>query len=593
MALIFLLLMGWMYFTMPSPDELRRQAQERQLADSLAALQQVEQADPNLTQVEPETFVDSQTPKIYTGNLFSNTEGDTLDIVVENEFYTAVFSTKGGGPRKIILNKYKTWDDQPVQLIADTTRSAYNLGFISTENLNVETRNLLFQTEETSRFISLDNQSRQLRFNLPVDASSSILYTYTFFPDSYEIDLDIQFLGGKHYVAGGNVEFGWKSRLSYTEKSRVAEGTYSSAIAYSGGEIEKLLLSESGRKENILTGRVSWVASRTHFFTQIIKPLSETDGAVLTAEVSGTPSTEQVTHAYTSALRHDIPESNSLAFEMFAGPIRYRAMKKFEDTSFEMVDMGYAIFRWFSEPLTKYVFIYYFDIVAPFIGNYGLAVILLALLVKLILSPLTHKSFKSMAAMKELAPKMKELQDKFKNDPQKLQQATMKLYKEEGVNPLGGCLPNLLQLPILVTLWTYFQSSIEIRQQAFLWANDLSAPDFIINLPFDVPFLGSGIGGFVLLMTVSMVGQMQVSGQSATGGAAAAQAKMMQYLMPVMMFFFFNHLSAGLNLYYFTYNLVSMGHQLLINRQVHQENEEQTQAQTPLNRRQVKGKKKK
>jgi len=170
--------------------------------------------------------------------------------------------------------------------------------------------------------------------------------------------------------------------------------------------------------------------------------------------------------------------------------------------------------------------------------------------------------------MRELQPEVKELQDKYKSDPKKQQEEMMKLYKKAKVSPLGGCLPMLLQMPILIVLWEFIQNSILFRQKAFLWAHDLSAPDYILHLPFHVPFLGDHISGFVLLMTISMVAQMKVSGQSSSGGAGGAQMKMMMYFMPIFMMVIFNNLSSGLNLYYLVYNVLSIAQQMLINRQM-------------------------
>ena len=183
-------------------------------------------------------------------------------------------------------------------------------------------------------------------------------------------------------------------------------------------------------------------------------------------------------------------------------------------------------------------------------------------MIKLVLYPFTKKSFESMAAMRAIAPQMEELKKKFGDDPQKQQQEMMKLYKKAGANPLGGCLPNLLQMPILVTLWMFFQSSILIRQESFLWAPDLSAPDVILSLPFTIPFMGDHISGFVLLMAASMIVQMQLSGQTASN----PQMKFLPFIMPVVLFVFFNNLASGLSLYYFVYNMVSIAQQAYINK---------------------------
>jgi len=213
----------------------------------------------------------------------------------------------------------------------------------------------------------------------------------------------------------------------------------------------------------------------------------------------------------------------------------------------------------------KWVIIPVITTLGDWTGNYGLAIILFALLIKIALYPLTKKSFESMAAMRELQPEMKALQEKYKDEPQKQQEATLKLFKKAKVNPLGGCLPNLLQLPVLVTLWKFFQNAIEIRGESFLWADDLSAPDVVLNLPFEIPFFGDFVAGFVLLMTAAMVVQMQVSGQ---GGAANPQMKILQYVFPVMLLVIFNRFASGLSLYYLVYNVLSIAQQFMINKKI-------------------------
>src|SRR5699024_4485166 len=266
-----------------------------------------------------------------------------------------------------------------------------------------------------------------------------------------------------------------------------------------------------------------------------------------------------------------IPEDSSIEFSLYLGPLSAYTLQNYASTAYSMVDLGYSWTTWFSEPLVRWIILPFFKFTSGFM-NVGLAIILFGILVKLVLYPLTKKSFKSMAVMKELQPELKKIQEKYKDDPKKQQQETMKLYKKAGANPIGGCLPMLLQFPILITLWRFFQHSILIRQEAFLWASDLSAPDYIINLPFHIPFIGDQLAGFVLLMSVAMVFQSRLTGgmggAPGGGGDAGGAMKMMQYFFPVMMLFIFNNFAAGLSLYYLIYNLMSIAQQLIINKQV-------------------------
>jgi YidC/Oxa1 family membrane protein insertase len=572
LTLMFAIMMAWFFYMAPDQEQLERIRQEQRAQDSLRALQAEQLAtegqdnldltSPAFTGTDSASAADSQT---QFGIFGQNVAQDTLIYMVNTPKKQIQFSNLGAGPVKIQLKEYQKWDETPVQMIADTTRSAYSLGFVSTQNYNIETDQLLFtQLTEGSR-VSIEEGQTSVSYALTLPEGQRLIYTYTVNANDYTIDLDVQFDGVQQFMSDRNVEFGWKSRLNPSERSRSSEAMYTSGYVYSGEVLEQYMLDEAGRNEDIITGNVDWVATKTKFFTQIIKPEVQGTGAIITSEVDGDPTAELTQHHYTSTLRTRIPESSVLSFSLYTGPLEYYTIREFDEIAYEMVDVGYAFINWFSEPLVKYAILPVITTLGDWFGNFGLAIIAFAFLVKLVLHPLTKKSFESMAAMRELQPEMKAIQEKYKEDPAKQQKATMELFKKAKVNPLGGCLPNLLQFPVLITLWRFFQNSIEIRGEAFLWASDLSAPDAIINLPFEIPFMGDFIAGFVLLMTASMVIQMRISGQ---GGAANPQMKILQYIFPVMMLLIFNQFASGLSLYYLVYNILSIGHQMLINKQL-------------------------
>jgi YidC/Oxa1 family membrane protein insertase len=597
LVLIFFTMIAWAYFSMPTQEELEQrkaeQAQQAQQArqDSIAAVQadsQAQNQEQAENQTQPTDTAASESTQItetededapQAMGMFSRaSQTDTSSITVETPLYRTEFTNLGAGPASFTLKNYQTWDHDPIQLIGgDTTRSAYTVGFLTNENYNVETDQLLFeQLTEGSTLNIQEGDSTQLKYALNISDNKRILYTYTFRADTYEIDLDIQFEGLKPNIIGSNIEFGWQPRLNLTEKDREQDATLTSAYVYTGGEREQLLLSESGSKEENYNGTVDWVASRTKFFAQIIKSDTPTEGALLTGQVTDGADQAGAVHHYQAYLQTRIPESGTNTFRMFVGPLDYHSLEDYDESTYGMVDVGYSWTRWFADPLVRWVIIPFFDFFGDYM-NMGLAIILFGFLVKMILYPFTKKSYKSMAAMKDLQPQMKEIQEKYEDDPQKQQKATMKLYKEAKVNPLGGCLPNLLQLPILITLWRFFQNSILIRQEEFLWAGDLSAPDYILSLPFEIPFLGDQLAGFVLLMSAAMVVQSRLTGGMSGGGGAgpgAGVGKMMMYFLPIMLLFVFNNFAAGLSLYYLIYNVVSIGQQLLINKQIEQEKDE-------------------
>lgn len=588
-------MIAWAYFSMPSEKELQqRKAQARQ--DSVAAAQannqQAQTTSPESSQQDvqedtgaaqeqtqqpmPKASKQDQSPKNM--GVFSDASvSDTLRTVVETPLYKANFTNVGAGPSQIILKDYKTWDQEPVHMVKNPTHSVYSMGFLTNRNYNVETEDLVFKPLYDKQKLNISkDDTTQLKYALNISDNKRIIYTYTFYGNSHQLGLDISFKGLNRNIVGGSIDFGWTKPLKLTEKSASSETSYLSAYAYTGGELEQLKLSEKGSSEQDYNGTIDWVSTRTKFFTQIIKTPNDTEGALLVGNQSGPADNDSTLHHYKSYITTDINSNGTAAFQLFAGPMSYDALNSLDPETYNMVDVGYSWLRWMSEPLVRYVIIPYFDLVDNYMGI-GFAIILFAILIKMVLYPLTRKSYRSMAAMKELQPKMEEIKEKYDDDAEKQQKATMELYKEEGVNPLGGCLPNLLQLPILITLWRFFHNSILIRQQEFLWANDLSAPDYIINLPFEIPFLGSHLGGFVLLMAAAMMVQSTMrGGMGGAGGGGASggpNMKALQYIFPFMLLFIFNSFAAGLSLYYLIYNVVSILQQLIIYRQMDKEKE--------------------
>ncbi len=587
-------MVAWAYFTMPSEQELQQRQAEQARQDSIAAAQvdtsKTQSAQQPPQQADTQQAEETTQPKRHTlqttekkqqeMGVFSKASiADTSKLAVQTPLYSATFTNVGAGPSQITLKDYKTWDHKPVKMIKDSSHSAYSLGFLTTENYNVETDQLVFEQLTPGNSISVaKNDSAQIKYALNISDSKRLIYTYTVYGDSHQIGLDIQFEGIQREVVGGSVEFGWGAGLNFTEKNpETVEASYMSAYVYTGGEMEQLKLSEAGRNTQDYNGNINWVATRTKFFTQIIETSNQTESALLVGEQTGASDSRQTEHRYQSFITADLNQQGTASFRMFVGPMDYHALHSFDAQAYNMVDTGYSWLSWISDPLVEYIIIPYFGFVDNYMG-YGFAIILFGVLIKMVLYPLTKKSYKSMAEMKELQPKMQEIKEKYEDDPEKQQKETMKLYKEAGVNPLGGCLPNLLQLPILVTLWRFFQNSILIRQQEFLWASDLSAPDYILSLPFSVPFLGDQIAGFVLLMTAAMMAQSKLTGGMGPGGGGGGapggmNMKALQYVFPFMLLFIFNNFAAGLSLYYLVYNVVSIGQQLIIYRQIDQEKE--------------------
>lgn len=576
---------------MPSEEELQRQRAQQAMQDSIAAAEARERGvgDPDTAgnQAAPGDTVPAQANENETEQrdlalgAFENTSvNDTTETVVSTPLYEIEFTNLGAGPKKFTLKDYNSWDQQPMQVIRDTSQSAYSLGFLSRENYNIESNNLLFEPVTTDDRIEVaEGASEQLSYRLRLDDDSEMIFTYTFYGDRYEYELDIEFRNMLDYISDSNVDFGWTSSLNVSERDTAQDQLNYAAHVYTGGELEKLQLTEAGSSEQVYSGTIDWVSTKSRFFAQFIKPLTNSNAAVLQGEVTGTVGESDARHHYEAFVTSNIVSDNVLEYEFYVGPLRYQYTKSFDEHAYDVVEIGYALIRWFADPLVRYLIIPFFFYGSMLIDNYGILIILFGIIIKVVLYPLTQKSFKSMAAMKELQPKMQEIKEKYEDDPQKQQKETIALYKKAGVNPLGGCLPMLLQFPILITLFFFFQNSMIIRQEPFLWATDLSAPDYIINLPFSIPFLGDQLGGFVLLMTAAMFIQTKLTGSvGGMGGGASPSGgpnmKAFTYVLPFILLFVFNNFAAGLSLYYLVYNILSAAQQVLIKKQIASPDEE-------------------
>lgn len=603
LILIFLITMLWALYTMPSQEELERQRAEQAAQDSIAAAQ-IEQEEAERPEAEPDperaeawspTEIDRETDRPALGVFEDAGIRDTIHTIVRTPLYEIQFTNLGAGPAKYTLLGHNTWDQRPVQMIADTTRSAYSLGFLSAQNYNIETDQILFEPLfNESEFEISTEESTEISYQLALEDGGRLVFSYTFYADKYGYDLEIHFDGISRHFGDPNVELGWRSPLNLTERDIAQDARETAAHVYAGGVLEKFQLDSEGRNEQRINGTIDWVSSKTRFFGQFIKPTTTSNAATLIGEIDGPPNEPGTIHHYQVSIQSSIAGNDRLTYELYSGPLRYYDLLEFDDNAYDVVEIGYALFRWFADPLVRWLVIPFFAIGSTFIPNYGVLIILFGVIIKLLLFPLTQKSFKSMAAMKELQPQMQEIKEKYKDDPQKQQKETIALYKKAKVNPLGGCLPMLLQFPILITLFFFFQNSMLIRQESFLWASDLSAPDYILSLPFTIPLLGDQIAGFVLLMTAAMFFQMKVTGgmSGAAPSPGTPNMKAFQYILPFVLLFVFNNFAAGLSLYYLVYNVLSAGQQLIINKQIKKpEIEEDTKGKKK--RPKGKGKKKK
>ena len=560
--LITLILMVWMFYLTPPPTPVDPAA-----ADSLASQEQVMpegdalQSDPVEDPLASLADIDS--------TLAGASTGEERFIVVENDLYTARFSTRGATLVSYKLKEYNKFDQvTPVEMVDSTGAGAISLAFTTPANHNVDTRSFFFETSTLSDVVEVGAEGTDLVFTTNV-GSGAITKTYQFSQGSYEVDLDVDFDNSDSFMTREGYELIWNGGLPFTENDATQEVLKAAAYARSGGEVEGVDLTGDPYEEKTLRGEVSWIGVKNQYFAAIMIPEGvNTRGADLVGERLGDPKSPNAWETYEARLMLPQPAvGESDFYRLYLGPLEFYRIREYGLNLYDMVDYGWDFFEWMTRPIAKFVFIPTFTFLSKFIPSYGVVIIVLAFLIKLLVYPLTKSSYRSMAKMREVQPQLQAIREKYADNPQKQQEATMKLYKEGGVNPLGGCLPMLFQYPIIIALWQFLPQSIEIRQQGFLWANDLSAPDKIFNLPFEIPFYGDFVAGFCMLMGISMVFQMRLQ----TTAAAGPQAKMMMYFMPIMLFVIFNRFASGLNLYYLCYNILSAVQQRFINKEIEQE----------------------
>jgi YidC/Oxa1 family membrane protein insertase len=508
------------------------------------------------------------------GNIFYNKSVDYTtqtafrpESIVKVETGKAIMEFTGnGGTLKTYYPKgFKTWDGHPVQLVDWKKDKELYLLFLSKDGKTINTNELTFEpAQNTPASVNIaDNKDFQLRYelNLAPDGSQKIIKIYKFKQDSYEFDVEFEFVNSDRFISGSKYQVVWGSSLNLTEFRSDNEATYSEAFAYMGGELETLDATAFDESYNAdLNGNTDYVSSRNKYFGIFIVPQSRKgDGAYLEGKKFPLKD-EGMREEYSIAVKMDIKNDASQKdnFSILLTPLDYNILKSY-NKDFELT-MRFTL-DFLVRPIAQYVILPFFNFLHKFIPNYGIVIIVFALVMKIVLNPLTKKQTESMKKMSQLSPKMNAIREKYKDDPVKANQQIMQLYKDEKINPAGGCLPMLLQLPILYALFGVFQSTIELRQQPFmLWIHDLSAPDVIFHLPFKIPIFGiDQVSGLAVLMGVTMIVQQKMT-------VTDPKQKAMVYIMPIMLTLLFFSFPAGLNLYYFVFNLLSIAQQWWTNR---------------------------
>lgn len=548
--LIALLVVGYNIMYPPVIEE--NTTQQDSTATTVIVEEVVEENPVEIVTISNDSLNSEENINKY-GAFAMSAKGIDNAIIIENDKLELHISPKGGRITAAILKEYQTSDSLPLNLI-DKDSSAFNLQFFS-ENRVINTEDLYFTTNEQS-----DNS---VSMRLMAEGNRYLEYVYTLKDGDYMMDFHINSNGLNSLIPSNQnaLELDWVLNLPHTEKSLDNERMYSTVyFKYLNDDVD--YLSETKDDEEELSGKTQWIGFKHQFFSSVLINNNGFDrSAIVTAETheGSKKFVRELSANITLPYTHKTEESIPLQF--YFGPNHYQSLSAYNMDLERMIPLGWGIFRW----VNKYAIIPMFNFLDNSIANYGIIILIMTIIIKMVLAPFTLKAYKSQAKMKVLKPEMDKIQEKHKEkDPMKAQQEVMALYKRTGVNPLGGCLPMLLQMPILFAMFRFFPASIELRQKSFLWADDLSSYDSIMSLPFEIPFYGDHVSLFTLLMTISTILYTRMNSQMS--GPQMAQMKWMMYLMPIMFLGFFNNYASGLSYYYFLANMITFGQQFVMRK---------------------------
>lgn len=459
---------------------------------------------------------------------------------LQNELISIDFTSRGGIPKQVRLKEYQRYDSSELVLFQD---GQMELGytFPLASGLVVNTFNKEFTVET--------NEQDEVVYTLALGNGAFIKQTYTLAPNSYKVDYTVQFDGMPSILAPNNrfATLDWNTKLQGQEKTLEDEKAATTVyFKYTNDDDVDYLSETSDEDEEKLTANVKWVSFKQKFFNQTLIHNAQftEDGTQVEIKNPG----ENGTYVKEAKAQFYIPlEQKSVLEDMdlYYGPNHYPTLKKQGIELQKIIPLGWGIFGW----VNKGVVIPIFNWLSNFFSNYGLIILLLTLIIKMALFPFMYKVYKSTAKMRMLKPELDEIKERTGDDMQKAQQEQMKLYKQAGVSPLGGCLPQLVQMPILFAMFRFFPASIELRQESLWWADDLSTYDSIYDLGFNIPFYGDHISLFTLLMTAVTILYTYMNSQNS--GQMAGPMKSIMYIMPIMFLGFFNNYAAALSFYYF------------------------------------------
>ena len=474
---------------------------------------------------------------------------------IKTPLISATISSKGGGTfEQWHLNEYNTWEGKSAKIIDySILQNGVDIIFTTITGERINLNNYQFEVEgSVPKIIDLGSEDTYtFKYYLKLE-NVVIQKNITVYGNKYNIDLNLNVPGAKSFLLNDDYEIGWVNGLPSNEINVSEEYNYSESYARMGGELENFdISSEEPVKPLSINGKTDWIAIRTKYFLAAIIPTNvQTSGTIFAGE--GVKINDIVQRRYNTSVISDLQgQSINDVYQVYMGPLDFSVLSDYNNDLTDLI-MNHGWYERTFRPISLLI-LKVFKFFKLFIPNYGIVIIIFSILVKIVVYPLTKKSYKSMKEMSRVQPLLTEIREKYKGDPQRMNRETMKLYKEHGINPLGGCLPMLLQLPLLAALFIVFRSTIQLRGASFIpgWINDLSSADTIFHLPFSLPLYGNQFNVLPILMAGTMIFQSKMTMQD-------PKQKAMVYIMPIFMLLIFNQFPSGLNLYYTMFNLLTI-----------------------------------
>jgi YidC/Oxa1 family membrane protein insertase len=525
--------------------------------------------------------LDSATAARTLGAFASAAQGTAQQVQLQNPNLTVTFSTKGGRIEAVRLNKYKTFFGKPMDLL-DAQSAQLDLGFRTIGGQKIQLSNLYFQPSAVAPATVGERKGQSVTFSAAV-AGGRVEQVYTLLDDSYEVGYQLRMPGLANTLAKEPLTFTFLDHVRQTEQDAKQNRNHSTINHFLASDDHGSLAEASEKPEEIIASApVKWAAHKHDFFVAGLIADQQFTTGKFNSRVDEGDSTFLKTMSTTLTIPVADVEQNKAGFRFYFGPNSFPVLKAVTPQFERNVYLGWGIFRL----VNQFVVLPVFHFLEQFIGSYGVIIALLVLIIKLVTWPLTYKTYVSQAKMKVLKPEIDELKEKYGDDQTKVQSETMKLYSAFGVSPLAGCVPTLLTIPILLAMFQFFPNAIELRQEHFLWAKDLSSYDVFIKLPFYVKWYGDHVSLFTLLMTASTLLMTWQSSQTNT--QMQGQMKVMGYVMPLIYMFILNSFAAGLTWYYFVSNMVTFGQQYITRAFV-----DETKLRAQLEQNKVKNKDKK